>query len=285
MLTNNYLAVLVFQLKLHIKCTHEKDYLVVDDLYHKQIERCIEIIRESNPDIVVFPEMSATKEYADVMLELSKTGKLIAFGSIYAGSTNYTTIYQNGELYLIAKRFPCGSEPMVRFAPKITPNEFIKDYLHEHEFHVKGNKIYILNCLEYYETAYLISRDYELSKDLFGFIVPCSNSNPTVFMDESRAIHNHNEFIYSFVANRIRGDETNRYGRSYIFGPIQYHEKDWMKEEGIESLDHNANILTLDKDTPSFAYGKYAIGREISRFGRSDNYLNTPCGVVTKNLL
>ena len=58
-----------------------------------------------------------------------------------------------------------------------------------------------------------------------------------------------------------------------------------MEEEGIESLDHNASILTLDKDTPSFAYGKYAIGREISRFGRSDNYLNTPCGVVTKNLL
>ena len=90
MLTNNYLAVLVFQLKLHIKCTHEKDYLVVDDSYHKQIQRCIEIIKETNPDIVVFPEMSATKEYADTMLELSKTGKLIVFGSIYAGTTNYT---------------------------------------------------------------------------------------------------------------------------------------------------------------------------------------------------
>jgi hypothetical protein len=219
------------------------------------------------------------------MLELSKTGKLIVFGSIYAGSTNYTTVYQNGELFLIPKRFPCGSEPMVRFAPKITPNEFIEKHLHEHEFYVKGNKVYILNCLEYYETAYFISRNPELSKDLFGFIVPCSNSNPKVFMEESQAIHNHNEYVYSFVANRIRGDESNRYGRSYIFGPIQYHEKDWMKEEGIESLDHNASILTLDKDTPSFAYGKYAVGQELSRFGRSDNYLNTPCGVVVKNLL
>jgi len=145
-------------------------------------------------------------------------------------------------------------------------------------------KVYVLNCLEYYETAYMIARDPKLSSDLFGFIVPCSNSNPKVFMDESKALHNHNEFIYSFVTNRIRGDNTNRYGRSYIYGPIQYHEKDWLKEEGIESDEHNASILTLDKDTPSFAYGKYAVGKELSRFGRSDCYLNTPIDVTVKKL-
>ena len=284
MLKNNYLSVLVFQLKLHIECTSTHDYIVINEEYHKQLTSCIDIIKELDPDIIIFPEMSASKEYADTFLEISRKNKLIVFGSIYAGNLNCTTVYQNGTLHLITKRFPCGSEPMVRFIPKITPNEFIRNYLAEHEFHVKGQKVYVLNCLEYYETAYLIARNPRLASNLFGFIVPCSNSNPKVFMEESKAIHNHNEFIYSFVSNRIKGDYTNRYGRSYIYGPIQYHEKDWLTEQGIESDEHNASILTLDKDTPSFAYGEYAIGKELSRFGRSDYYLNTPVNVTVKNL-
>ena len=284
MLKNNYLSVLVFQINLHIECTSTHNYLVINEDYHKQMTRCVNIIKELDPDIVVFPEMSATKEYAAVFLELSKKNKFIVFGSVYAGNINYTTVYQNGTLHLIPKRFPCGSEPMIRFIPKITPNEFISHYLKEHEFYVKGQKVYVLNCLEYYETAYLIARNPNLASNLFGFIVPCSNSNPKVFIEESKAIHNHNEFIYSFVSNRIRGDHTNRYGRSYIFGPIQYHEKDWLKEQDINSDEHNASIITLDKDTPSFAYGEYAIGKELSRFGRSDYYLNTPLNLTVKNL-
>lgn len=284
MLVNNYLSVLVFQIKLHIKCTSTHDYIVIDEDYHKQLVRCIDIIQDLDPDIVVFPEMSATKEYADTLLEISKKNKLIVFGSTYDGNINYTTVYQNGESRLVSKRFPCGSEPMVRFIPKITPNEFIKKHIAEHEFQIKGQKVYVLNCLEYYESAYLIARDPCLASNLFGFIVPCSNSNPKVFMEESKAIHNHNEFIYSFVCNRIKGDNTNHYGRSYVYGPIQYHEKDWLNEQGIKSDEHNASILTLDKDTPSFAYGEYAIGKEISRFGRSDYYLNTPLNVEVKKL-
>lgn len=284
MLKNNYLSVLMFQLNLHIECTSTHDYLVVNEDYHKQLKKCIEIINELEPDIVIFPEMACEKEYADILLELSKKDKLIVFGSTYIDHINYTVVYNNGELNLVQKRFPCGSEPMVRYIPKISPTDFVKKHLAEHEFHIKGQKVYVLNCLEYYETAYMIARDPKLSSDLFGFIVPCSNSNPKVFMDESKALHNHNEFIYSFVTNRIRGDNTNRYGRSYIYGPIQYHEKDWLKEEGIESDVHNASILNLDKDTPSFAYGRYAVGKELSRFGRSDCYLNTPLDVTVKKL-
>lgn len=284
MLKNNYLAVLVFQLNLHIECTSTHDYIVVDDNYHKQILKAIEVIKELDPDVIVFPEMSYNSDYDVFFQTLSETGKLIVFGSTYKGNFNYTMVYDNGKIISVPKRFPCGSEPMVRYLDKISPAEFIDKYLHEHEFHVKGEKVYVLNCLEYYETAYLIARNPSLNHKLFGFIVPCSNSNPKVFMDESKAIHNHNEFIYSFVANRIRGDSTNRYGRSYIYGPIQYHEKDWLKEQGILSDEHNASILTLDKDTPSYAYGKYALGRDISRFGRSDCYLNTPKNVIVKNL-
>lgn len=285
MLKDNYLSVLQFQLKFDIICHKDKDTLVVNKEYEDQITRSIEVIKKLKPDICVFPEMTYQTKFDDIFKELSKGGNLIVFGSTYVESVNKTQVYYNGELTSITKRYPCGSEPMVRFTKKVSVDEFIKKYLNEHEFLVKGKKVYVLNCLEYYQVAYVIARDYQLSKNLFGFIVPCSNSNPKVFMDESRAIHNHNENIYSFVCNRIKKDGTVGYGRSYVFGPIQYHEKDWLKEEGINSDDHNASILNLDSSTISYAYGKYAKAELISRFGRSDNYINTPKDVQVKKLI
>ena len=285
MLKNNYLSVMLFQLRLKIKCDSTHDFLEVDDDFIIQIEKCIKVIYEFKPDIAIFPEMSYHSEYDETFKELTRDGTLIVFGSTYIGNINYTMVFQNGNLIPVQKMFPCGSEPMVRFIPKIDAEEFLKTHIRAHEFQVKGKKVYILNCLEYYEAAYFIARDPKLSSDLFAFISPCSNSNPKVFMDESKAIHNHNEFVYSFVCNRIKGDGTKGYGRSYIYGPIQYHEKDWLQEEGIVSDDHNASILTLDSSTPSFAYGKFACGRSLSRFGRSDCYINTPKDVCVENLI
>lgn len=285
MLENNYLSVILFQLRLNIKCVSTHDYLEVDDEYVEQMKTSIDAIQETKPDIVIFPEMSYQSEYDETFKELSKDGTLIVFGSTYIDSINYTMIFQNGELKPVQKMFPCGSEPMVRFIEKTTTQDFIKKHLTTHEFKVKGKKVYILNCLEYYEVAYLIARNPQLSSDLFAFITPCSNSNPKVFMDESKALHNHNEFVYSFVCNRIKEEGTKGYGRSYIYGPIQYHEKDWLAEEGIIAEEHNASILNLDSCTPSFAYGKFACGRSLSRFGRSDCYLNTPKDVCVKNLI
>lgn len=284
MLKNNYLSVIQFQLRLKIKCDSTHDFLVIDDEYIQQMQKSIDAIRLLNPDIVIFPELSYDSQFDETFKELSTTEKLIVFGSTYIDKINHTMVFQNGELICIPKLFPCGSEPMVRFVEKISPDDFLNNYLSSHEFYVKGNKLYILNCLEYYEVAYIIARDCKLSSDLFGFIVPCSNSNPKVFIDESKAIHNHNEFIYSFVCNRIKEDGTKGYGRSYIFGPIQYHEKDWMKEEGVVSDEHNANILILDSSTPTYAYGKFAYGKTLSRFGRSDCYINTPKNITIQNL-
>ena len=285
MLKNNYLSVILFQLRLNIKCVSTHDYLEVDDEYIEQMKRSIEVIQEKQPDIAIFPEMSYQNEYDETFKELSRNGSLIVFGSTYIGNFNYTMVYQYGKLHQVPKMFPCGSEPMVRFITKLDAKDFLKAHISTHEFEVKEKKVYVLNCLEYYEAAYLIARNSNLSEDLFGFISPCSNSNPKVFMDESKALHNHNEFVYSFVCNRIKGDGTKGYGRSYIYGPIQYHEKDWLTEEGIISDDHNASILTLDSSTPCYAYGMFACGKRLSRFGRSDSYLNTPKNVCIKNLI
>ncbi len=282
---SNYLSVSQFQLKLEILCDNKKDILVVSKEYYEQMERSIEIIKSLQPDISIFPEMAYQGKYDNIFKELSSNGKMIVFGSTYVDSVNKTKIFFDGELKDVVKRYPCGSEPMVRFCEKIDTEEFITNYLSEHEFYVKGQKIYVLNCLEYYQVAYMIARDTSLSSDLFAFIVPCSNSNPTVFIDESRAIHNHNESIYSFVCNRVKKDGNHGYGNSYIFGPIQYHEKDWLAEEGFMCEKHNASILTLDKCTPQYAYGEYAIGSTISRFGRSDSYINTPKNIKIGSLL
>lgn len=284
MLKNNYLAVASFQLKLEIVCKKDCDIMIITDLYKKQMENCIKVLENLKPDIAVFPEMAYSKLYEDAILKLSKNS-LIVFGSTYVKSTNITKVYQNGKLYEVIKYFPSGSEPMIRFFEQIDTNTFIQKYLKEHEFFVKDQKIYVLNCLEYYKVAYFIARSKKLSKNLFGFVVPCSNSNPKVFIEESMAIHNHNENVYSFVCNRIKKDGNFGYGKSYIYGPIQYHEKDWLQEEGIQSDNHNCSILKHDSATPSYSYGYYAIPKCISRFGRSDFYVNTPLNVTVNNII
>ena len=63
MLQNNFLTVLQFQLKLTIKSDSVHDYLVLNDEYFSQMEKCISLIYELNPDIVIFPEMSYSLRY------------------------------------------------------------------------------------------------------------------------------------------------------------------------------------------------------------------------------
>ena len=285
MLKKNFLTVLMFQLKLRIKSDSKHDYLVADDTYFSQLNKCIDTMYALNPDIVIFPEMSYHEKYHENLKNFSKNGNLIVFGSTYIGSINYTTIFHNGEFKRIQKRYACGSEPMVRFIDKIDVNTFLNQYLAEHEVHVKGNKLYILNCLEYYESAYLIARNPNLYENLFGFIVPCSNNNPDVFIAESNAIHNHNEHIYSFVCNHVEEDISKGYGKSYIYGPIQQHEKFWLEVEGVPSCKHNSSIVTMDNSTIGYVYAKYTAGNSLSRFGRSDCYANTPQNFVFKNLV
>ena len=285
MIKNNFLSVLEFQLKLEITLDGKNDYLIMTDEYYSQMQRSIEVISSLKPDICIFPEMSYAEEFNNTFYNLSSDGKLIVFGSTYEDGKNITKVFQNGEINNVPKIYPCGSEPMIRNYVVPTTTEFIENHLKSHEFNVNGQKIYILNCLEYYKMAYIIARDEILSKELFGFIVPCSNSNPKVFIDESRAIHNHNENIYSFVANRIKKDGNLGYGKSYIFGPIQPHEKEWLEHEGIITENHNCSIITMDSSTPSYCYGEYIISPGFSRFGRSDLYINTPQNFIFEKLI
>ena len=71
-------------------------------------------------------------------------------------------------------------------------------------------------------------------------------------------------------------------GNTYIFGPIQYHEQDWLKKEGFELENHSCSILKLS-NKPEYFYGEFT--NNFSRFGRSDNYQNNPKNIEIGNLM
>ena len=140
MLKNNYLSVMLFQLKLKIKCYSTHDYLEITDEYILQMKNSIQLIQVHKPAIAIFPEMSYQSEYDEIFKQLTQDGTLIVFGSTYIGNINYTMVFQNGNLIPVQKMFSCGSEPMVRFIPKIHTQYFLENYLASHEYWVKNKK-------------------------------------------------------------------------------------------------------------------------------------------------
>ena len=131
--------------------------------------------------------------------------------------------------------------------------------------------------------AYFIARDKKLSEDLFAIISPCSTSNIDVFEDETKAIHNHNELIYSFVVNCVSTYKSKEYatGGSYVYGPIYMHEKKWLAAENYDFADHPSSIARMGNAAASI-YGEYKTSDRMSRFGRSDFYESSPQGISIK---
>ena len=276
---SDYIKVLGFQLALELKSDNIYEYLAPNDWYDEEMKLSLEIINELNPDIVIYPEMSYIDKYKNTFIELSKD-KLIIAGSVYRGMINTTIVFQNGEMFEIPKQYASGAEPMIRHIDKIKPSKFFRDSLDSHTFIINNKKIVILNCMEYYNLAYYVAREI---KDIFAIVSPCSNNNQKVFRMESEAIHNHNENIYSFVVNCVSNYNGERYakGESYVYGPIQYHEKDWLKLENISSYEHPSSILVLDNN-PSYFYGEFTYN--LVPYGRSDNYYNNPQNILVKKL-
>jgi len=280
---DDYISIVMFQLHLDLACNSKKEFLITTDDYINQMKNSIDIIHKLKPDIIVFPEMSYSNDFEDAMLEISKMS-IVVYGSTYIDDHNTTIIFEGGIKREVVKRYPCVSEPMARKYKSLSANDFIRVYLSEHTFMVKDQRIVVLNCLEYYNMAYFIARDMNIN-NILGFVVPCSNSNTKVFLQESMAIHNHNENIYSFVCNTVSMYNGEAYGdgNSYIFGPIQKHEKDWLKEEGVLCFEHLSSIARLGK-TSSYLYCEIADPKQMSRFGRSDFYETTPKNLTIGNI-
>ena len=280
----NYLKVLGFQLDVILDCNSKDEYLVDTEEFREEMEMVKEIISSKNPDVVILPEMCYVSEFDSYYAWLS-SGKLVVAGSIYKDGVNVTKVFQDGKLYNIPKCNASGAEPMIRNIDRCNTSEFLKHKLDEHTFFVGGKKIVVLNCMEYYQNAHYIARSIP---DLFGIISICSNNNPKVFMDESRVIHNHVENIYTFMINCVSMYQGKPYGKgqSYVYGPIQGHEKEWLLKEGIVMDEHVSSILKLGSEAEYF-YGEFV--NDFSRFGRSDEYLNNPrnveVGIIRKRVL
>lgn len=269
------LKVLAFQLEYNEYSNDTKEYITIDDKFILQMDKTISLIEQYNPDLIIYPEMSYIDKYDDYFLSKS-SDKLIIFGSFYDGDLiNKTVVYSKGVKHLLPKVYPSPVEPMVRRVEWVEPNDFIKKHLKKHTFTIKKKKVYVLNCMEYYHAAYYIARNSKLNKDAI-LVAPCSNSKVDLFLDETKAIHNHNEKIYSFVINCISkyNDKDYGMGMSYIYGPIQKTEKNWLKQEGINSDNHNCSIIKCS-NTPQYIYGEFTM-EHLSNFGRSDSYRNTP---------
>lgn len=282
---NDYLSVCMFQLKVDLDCNSQNEYLVETEESLMQIESAFRIIEEKKPDISLFPEMAYLERYDKRYQELS-ISRIIVAGSYYKDGINTTVVFENGKKHELAKDYASGAEPMARKITFIPPKEFLRSRLKSHEFWVKGKKIYILNCMEYYHAAYYIARDEKLKNKLFGIFTVCSNSNTHVFEEETVCIHNHNESLYTFTLNCVSTYKGESYGdgKSYIYGPVSVHEKEWLVKEGIENKRNACHILSLSKDKAQFVYGKFVFPENLSRFGRSDKYLNNPRDVIVNNL-
>lgn len=282
---NNYLSVCMFQLKCLCDCDSEKEYLIETREIIEEIERAFDIILKYQPDIALFPEMTYLEKY-EKKYEKASDSRIIVAGSYYKDGINTTVVFENGKKKEFSKCYASGAEPMARKISFMEVDTFIENYLKEHEFWINGNKIYILNCMEYYHASYYIARNPRLKENLFGIFAICSNSNTRVFEEETVCIHNHNESIYSFVLNCVSKyqDESYGDGKSYIYGPISIHEKDWLKKEGIESKKNVCHILSLSEEKAEFIYGKFVLSKNLSRFGRSDKYINNPRDVIIEKL-
>lgn len=270
-----YFNIVFGQLKLNLDYTPTHEYLIADKMYIKQMEKIIEYLTDKDIDVLILPEMSYHKNYDEFFIKYS-FDKIIVFGSVYCDSANFTVVFNNGEKHLIKKMFNSALEPSIKYGENITIKNFIKNHLSEHTFVLHNKKFIVLNCAEYYKVAYYIARDCKLSKNLFGFLVPCANNNNDVFVAESIAIHNHNDNIYSFVVNcsSLYKGKKYSYGGSYVFGRISAYEKE---NSNISQLNHPSNICSLSDD--SYLVDGMYLFADSSRYYRSDNFKHTPLNI------
>ena len=268
-----YFKIMFAQLKLALDYDGQKEYLIENDEYFKQMEEILKLINENSYDIILFPELAYHKKYDNYFKEISNN-KIIVFGSCYINNCNYTIVYNNKEKYLIKKMFSSPIEPCIRYQENISVKKFLKDFLNNHTFKLKNKKFIVLNCAEYYKVAYYIARNESLNKNLFGFLVPCANNKVDVFFSESMALHNHNEFIYSFICNSVATYKQEKYsvGESYVFGRVSSFERECLKEK--YRINKVNNICYLD-DKSYVVEGMYLYKNYVS-YCRSDNYRHTP---------
>lgn len=275
-----YFKILFAQMNLNLGYDSEKEFLIANEEYFKQMEMIMKKIKTNDYDVIVFPEMSYHEQYNNYFLNNS-INKIVVYGSHYIGNKNYTIVYHNNKKFYVDKVFSSAVEPSIRYQQNISIKQFINKCLKDHTFILKGKKFIVLNCAEYYKVAYFIARDEVKSKNLFGFLVPCANNNNEVFLTESKSIHNHCDNVYSFVVNSNSSYNGEKYsnGGSYVFGKMSVYEKECRNKN---TLKHPSNICYLDEG--SYIVEGEFLFKDSSSFYRSDNFRHTPKNLKIERL-
>ena len=275
----------MIQAQIDVKVNSTSESTIFDDAWHSQFRYSIELMQKYKPNLVIYPETFYNDSYSkDIFKDLTQDDKLIVAGSIYYGSENNTICFYKGNKICIPKANPSPLEIASRY---MSSQGF--DDLYENEiwanklrtFYIKDKKIIVLNCMEYYNSAYFISRSKKYNQNLFGIACPCSSSNINLFEMETAVISNHQENIHTFLCNRVSPhDKSRTKDGSYIYGPITKAEKKFLKQDFPSySVDHICGVIRLNHQ-PSWIYSEFATGSNLSPYGRSDNFMVTPKNTV-----
>lgn len=288
MMNDNYISVLMIQAQLNVEVTPVHELCLFDDNWHNQFKHSKELIENYHPDIILYPETFYNPDCESDFIDMSLNSLVVA-GSTYTGHQNETIVFSKGKRHNIFKNNPSPLEVASKYMEYQSFNNLVETGLwrqNQHTFQVKNKDVIVLNCMEYYNSAYFIARSNKYNQNLFGILCPCSSSNIELFEQESIALTNHKENIYTFLCNRIsaREDSTTK-GNSYIYGAISRTQKVLIKQQypNETNLSHACGIAKLS-NKPSWIYGKFAITDNLSPFGRSDNFLSTPRSLMIDSL-
>jgi len=273
------LKLLGFQLKVTETYTPTGDYinsnLLGTLLYHP-----IKMMEETDADVIVFPEYCYNHLLDERYKKVSDEGKLVIAGTTYTDQgINCTVVFEEGKKFMLPKLFPASNEPMFRTQPRKTVFELYED-VSKYMFEIKGCHVVILTCSDYLNLGNLVCMA-NLDKRLV-LISACHNNNTEIFKQEAVVIHNKHDLAYSFVINCISTVSSRIKGESFIYGPIQKAEQDFLRMEGkIQDYNYHSAIFNADTE-PCSIYCEVLTTEEYSRYERSLRYKKNPVKLEIK---
>lgn len=110
-------------------------------------------------------------------------------------------------------------------------------------------------------------------------VSPCSNNGLQVFLEETKAIHNHNSNIYSLIVNcvTILDEKSYAIGNSYIFVVVDSYSHSLNLKKDV-CLEHPSSVLHLKNEKVAFFL---EVQDSFNPIKRSDDYKKNPVKIKT----
>ena len=254
-----------------------------------QLERCWELMREENSDLVVIPETCYLEEYEEQYSEYSR-GRIIVAGTAYDDAgINSAHVFKDGKHVVLRKIFTSPVEVMELNHPNTRrPDEIVREWesrivrgdIPEYFVEMPGGGLAaILTCMDYYRLGYYIANSTVISPLLWGLVAPSSNGQQGLFLRLSQAMHDVCDRVYSIVVNSRDNSRPSGWdqGKSYVYGPITRNVKEHMR--GLGQTDEHLSAIYRMGDGASALSMRLVPGGAITFFARSQGFRSTPTHV------